>query len=43
MSYDIKGWLLSGADTFLVVKNKKKKIPQPRFYYSKLTILQDSL
>lgn len=42
MSYDIKGWLLSGADTFLVVKNKKK-IPQPRFYYSKLTILQDSL
>lgn len=41
MSYDIKGWLLSGADTLLVVKNKK--IPQPRFYYSRLTILKDSL
>lgn len=24
MSYDIKGWLLSGADTFLVVKKQKK-------------------
>lgn len=30
MSYDIKGWLLSSADTFLVVKNKKQKNPSAK-------------